>query len=97
MEIDVFMTNGITAYQISDIETISLSSYVCFVNQTNVYFVCEVHKQRFIKMISTFKYSQMSESIETSSPASSANQITLNTHRCQCVATSSHVVSANKI
>lgn len=69
-----FITYGILAYQISDAETISLS-YICFVNQTNLYFICEAHKQRFINMISTFKHREMLRGIETSSHASSANQI----------------------
>lgn len=38
----------------------------------------------------------MSENIETDSRAVSANQICLNTHRCQCVTTSPHVISENK-
>lgn len=38
----------------------------------------------------------MLENIETSAHARSANQICLNTHRCQCVATSPHAISANK-
>lgn len=62
------------AYKISVTETVSLS-YICFVNQTNLHFICEVHKQRFINMISTFKHQEMLQGIETSSHASSANQI----------------------